>query len=236
MAESGELDALLNDARLNAVLGWLLVAFLAGVGVESLADGDWVWVVVSTTVVVLAVIPAVAYRDPKVMLPWEVLLLVALPLLGRSLFASGLIADVASYLSVAAVALVIAVELDVFTPVKMTTWFAVFFVAIATMAAAGGWAVVQWLSDVYLGTTLIYPSPPPVPEAVDQAALEALMLDFVAATIAGFLAGIIFALYFRERVDTRVRLPEVVEETAGMVEGTAEAVEETADAVEERMQ
>jgi hypothetical protein len=119
---------------------------------------------------------------------------------------------VTAYLSVAAVALVIAVELDVFTPVRMTTWFAVFFVGIATMAAAGGWAVIQWLSDVYLGTTLVYPTPPPVPEAVDQAALEALMWDFVAATIAGLLAGVVFAIYFRERADTRMRLPDGVEE------------------------
>lgn len=214
MAQSGELDVLLNDARLNALLGWALVGFMGLVGIESLLDGDWVWVVVATFVVALAVIPPVVYRDEKVMLPWEVLLLVMLPLLGRSLFPVGLIADVAAYLSVAAVALVIAVELDVFTPVRMTTWFAVFFVGIATMATAGTWAAIQWLSDVYLGTTLIYPSPPPVPEAVDQAALEDLMWDFVAATIAGFLAGLIFALYFRERADARVRLPDLGEESA----------------------
>jgi len=212
MARSGELDALLYDARLNAVLSWALVGFLALVGLESLLDADWVWVVVTTAVVILGVVPAVAYRDPKVMLPWEVLVLVALPLLGRGLFADGLVADVTAYLSVAAVALVIAVELDVFTPVRMTTWFAVFFVGIATMAAAGGWAVIQWLSDIYLGTTLVYPTPPPVPEAVDQAALEALMWDFVAATIAGLLAGVVFAIYFRERADTRMRLPDGVEE------------------------
>lgn len=214
MAQSGELDVLLNDARLNALLGWALVGFMGLVGIESLLDGDWVWVVVATFVVALAVIPPVVYRDEKVMLPWEVLLLVMLPLLGRSLFPVGLIADVAAYLSVAAVALVIAVELDVFTPVRMTTWFAVFFVGIATMATAGTWAAIQWLSDVYLGTTLIYPSPPPVPEAVDQAALEDLMWDFVAATIAGFLAGLIFALYFRERADARLRLPDLGEESA----------------------
>lgn len=214
MAQRGELDVLLGDARLNAALGWALVGLLGLVGIESLLDGDWVWVVVSVTVAVLALVPPIAYRNYTVMLPWEVLVLVALPVVGRSLFAAGLISDVAAYLSVAAVALVIAVELDVFTPVMMTTWFAVFFVVIATMAAAGGWAVVQWLSDVYLGTTLIYPSPPPVSESLDQAALEALMLDFVAATLAGLLAGVIFALYFRERRDHHLRLPDVVEDSA----------------------
>lgn len=215
MARSGDLDALLHDAGLNAVLSWALVGFLALVTLESLADADWVWVVVTGAVTTLGVIPPVAYRDWRVMLPWEVLVLVALPLLGRGLFVGGLIGDVAAYLSVAAVALVIAVELDVFTPVRMTTWFAVFFVAIATMAAAGGWAVVQWVSDIYLGTTFVYPTPPPVPEAVDQAALESLMWDFVAATIAGVLAGVVFAIYFRRRADPRIQLPDESEGQQG---------------------
>ncbi len=213
MAQSGELEVFLTDARLNAVLSWALVGFLALVCVESLLDADWAWVVVTGAVVVLAVISPVAYRDIVVMLPWEVLLLVALPLLGRGLFQGGFVADITSYLSVAAVALVIAVQLDVFTPVRMTTWFAVFFVSIATMAAAGAWAVVQWLSDVYLGTTLVYPTAPPVPETVDQAALEALMWDFVAATIAGLLAGVVFAIYFRKRARSRDRLPDAVGES-----------------------
>lgn len=211
MARSGELEAFLTHARLNAVLSWALVGFLTLVFVESLLDADWAWVVVTGAVVALAVIPAASYRDLRVMLPWEVLVLVALPLLGRGLFQGGLIADIAAYLSVAAVALVIAVQLDVFTPVRMTTWFAVFFVGIATMAAAGAWAVIQWLSDVYLGTTLVYPTRPPIPEAVDQAALEALMWDFVAATIAGLLAGVVFAIYFRRRAKSRDRLPDSVE-------------------------
>lgn len=212
MAPSAELDTLLNDARLNAVLSWAFVGFLGLVFVESLLDADWAWVVVTGHVVGLALIPAVAYRDIRVMLPWEVLVLVALPLLGRGLFQGGLIADIAAYLSVAAVALVVAVELDVFTRVRMTTWFAVFFVGIVTMAAAGAWAVVQWLSDIYLGTTLVFPAPPPVSEAVEEAAHQALMWDFVAATIAGLLAGVVFAIYFRRLADSRVRLPEPVQE------------------------
>ncbi|MFB6267462.1 MAG: hypothetical protein ABEI31_07365 [Halodesulfurarchaeum sp.] len=212
MAQRGELDVLLNDTRLNSVLSWVLLGFVGLVGVESLLDGDWAWVTVAALVLVLGVIPPIAYRNPRVMLPWEVLVLTVLPLLGRGLIASGAIGDVATYLSVAAIALVIAVELDVFTPVMMTTWFAVLFVVVVTMAAAGGWAVIQWLSDLYLGTTLLYPNPPPVSPAVDQAALEALMWDFVAATVTGALAGVIFALYFRRVAPTRVRLPDEVEE------------------------
>lgn len=210
MARSGELDVLLGDERLNAGIAWVLVGFVALATLESIGDGDWVWVTATAFVVVLAVVPAVAYRNPRVMVPWEVLLLAALPVFVRTLAAPGILAEVSTYLSVAAMALVIAVELDVFTAVRMTTGFAVVFVVIVTMATAGAWAIVQWLSDVYLGTTFIYPTPPPVSPAVDTLALESLMWDFVAATGSGVLGGIIFALYFRE-TDARRRLPAEVE-------------------------
>lgn len=203
MVRSGQLDALLDDRRINAGIGWALLAFVSFATLESVADGDWVWVVISAFLVVLAALPAVLYRNPRVMVPWEVLFLATLPMLARSLAGPGTLGQVAAYLSVAAVALIIAVELDVFTTVRMTTAFAVVFVVIATMATAGVWAIVQWLSDIYLGTTFIYPSPPPVEQVVDEAALETLMWDFVAATAAGLLGGLIFALYFRERSDTR---------------------------------
>jgi hypothetical protein len=212
MARSGQLDALLEDRRINAGLGWALILFVAVVAVESLFDGDWVWVVVSTFVVGLTVLPSVAYRNPRVMVPWEVLLLATLPMVARGLASPGPVNEVATYLSVAAVALILAVELDVFTTVRMTTSFAVVFVVIATMATAGAWAVVQWLSDLYLGTTFVYPTTPPVSEAVDAAALEALMWDFVAATAAGLLGGVVFALYFRNRADTRVAMHDEVED------------------------
>lgn len=203
MVRSGQLDALLDDRRINAGIGWALLAFVSFATVESVVDGDWVWVVISAFVVVLAALPAVIYRNPRVMVPWEVLFLATLPMLARSLAGPGTLGQVAAYLSVAALALIIAVELDVFTTVRMTSAFAVVFVVIATMATAGVWAIVQWLSDIYLGTTFIYPSPLPVEQSVDEAALETLMWDFVAATAAGLLGGLIFALYFRERSDTR---------------------------------
>ncbi|MFB6085578.1 MAG: hypothetical protein ABEJ84_02015 [Halodesulfurarchaeum sp.] len=211
MRRSGDLAALMGNTQLNAVLGWGLLLALALVGVESALDGDWVWVIVSVTVVVLGAIPPLFFRDPEVMLPWEVLVLGIVPLFARGLF-GGLIADIAAYLGVAAVALVIAVDLDVFTRVRMTTGFAVIFVGVTTMATAGIWAVLRWLSDVLLGTALIYPSPPPVSPAVEEAALEALMWDFVAATIGGMLAGTIFALYFRRLAAGRTRLPPDVAE------------------------
>lgn len=205
MAQSGDLDALLQDRRINAALGWALLGLVASIALESVGDGDWVWAVVSASVVVLGALPAVEYRNPRVMVPWEVIALAVLPMVVRSITERGPLADVAAYLSVAAVALIIAVELDVFSTVKMTTAFAVVFVVISTMATAGGWAILQWLSDHFLGTTFLYPSPQPVSDTIEKTALEGLMWDFVAAMASGVLAGLLFAFQFRgddERIES----------------------------------
>lgn len=249
MDDGGRLRGFIVDERLNAVLAWLLVALVCGVAIESFLDGDLLWTWFSAVVVAIVVIPPINYRSPSVMLPWEVLAIAFLPVLGRALASFPLSSDLATYLSVAALALVLAVELDVFTPVRMTNGFAAFFTVVVTMAAAGVWAVVQWFSDLLLGTTFIYSTPVGVPdaavqggavgkslwfsdllfgtnlvgeppivvsEAVELAALDALMWDFVAATLAGVLAGVVYVLYFRRRRDTTIHLPpDVVRDIEG---------------------
>lgn len=202
MNRSG-LGRIVEDARLNAALSWLLVGFALLVAAGSFAQGDLVWTGFAATVAVLAVLPAVAFRAPRVMIPWEVLALATLPLVWRpSAVAAGIgSGQVATYLGVAAVALIVAVELNVFTTVEMTDGFAVFFVVVTTMAAAGVWALVRWVPDVLVGTQFLLV--PGVPEAAIE---RRLMLDFVASTAAGVLAGVVFALYFRRlaRIETRL--------------------------------
>ncbi|USZ68061.1 hypothetical protein NGM10_15170 [Halorussus salilacus] len=199
------LDSVVEDERANAALGWVLVVFILLVAVESLLGGDLLWAGFAAFVAGVALVPAVVHRTATMMLPWEVLALAALPILGRTLATVVLTSRVATYLSVAALALIVAVELHLFTTVKMTHWFAVLFVVIATIAAAGVWAVVQWLSDVYLGTAFIENE-------------HRLMWDFVAATAVGGLAGVIFEWYFRRFARLDSRLPDDVGEKAGETE------------------
>ena len=198
----------MESRRANAVVGWALVAFLGLMAMSELVGGDVIWAGFTATVALLAVLPALAYRSPQVMLPWEVVALASVPVAGRALVAGQTVGGVTltgrvvTYLAVAAVALIIAVELDVFTPVRMNFTFAVFFVVVATMAAAGVWAVVKWLSDLYLGTSLLLTGAP------EDEIETALMWDFVAATVAGLLAGVVFEYYFRRRADASRRLPD----------------------------
>jgi hypothetical protein len=196
-----------ESERTNAAAGWLLIAFLCLTAAYEFLVGHLLWAGFVLVLALLAVVPAVAYRSPLAMLPAEVLLLAALPAVSRVLVVDQAVGGVVltgrvtTYLAVAAVALVIAVEIDVFTPVKMNYSFAVLFVVVTTMAAAGVWAVAQWLSDLYLGTAFLLNTGRP--EAVVE---EALMWDFVAATAAGLGAGVLFEYYFRRRVDSSRRV------------------------------
>lgn len=214
------LGALVRGDRANAVLAWLLVAVVAvgaatrtlrGVPTVGRAPQDLVWLSFAVLLVALAVLPPVRFRHPRAMLPWEVLALAALPLFGRALATPGLTTHVTTYLAVAALALLVAVELDVFTSVRLASWFGVLFVVVATMATAGFVALFGWWFDVTAGATFVLPADPPLTAAAERETVEALVRDFVAATAAGVLAGVVFAVYFRRFLDVRVRLPPELE-------------------------
>lgn len=192
MDRSG-IGEILENQRLNALLAWGVVGLvLVAVG-ESLLSGDLLWAGFAATVAGLALVSAVALRNTRAMLPWEVLVVAALPVLGRAFATVPVTGQLAAYLSVAAIALIVAVELHLFTPVQMTDGFAVLFVVVATMAAAGLWAVVRWLADLYLATGFLDSE-------------QALMWEFVASTAAGVLAGAVFQFYVRRRTATHRRL------------------------------
>lgn len=214
MSDTG-LRSVVESRRVNAVLGWVLVVALVGVSGAQFGGGELEWAGFGAAVAVVAVVPALARRDPSAMLPWEVLFIAALPFLGRTLVVGETVGGmtftgrVLTYVAVAAVALIIAIELDVFTSVRMNQTFALVFVVVATMAAAGIWAVVRWLSDILLETAFLYDGRP---EVVIE---EMLMWDFVAATAAGVFGGVLFEYYFRRRAHLDRRLPETerIEET-----------------------
>lgn len=203
-----ELDRFVEDERFNAVVAWGLVGFVLLVAVGNVAVGEVSWALFAATVAVLALQPPVRFRDPRAMLPWEVLALAALPLLARTFT---VVTDLgtgalATYLAVAAVALIVAVNLHVFTPVEMNAAFAVVFVAIATMAAAGVWAVARFAADTLLGTTFL------LQPGVDEHVIERnVMLEFVYSTVAGVGAGLLFDRYFRRRRARHQQLPDEVE-------------------------
>ncbi|MBX0294393.1 hypothetical protein [Haloarcula nitratireducens] len=200
-----DVTALLRDRRANALLAWLVVALLLTVVAGSAVKGQLLWAAFAAAVAALALLPPVLLLNRHAMLPWEILLLAALPVVGRVFATLSVTGNLATYLSVAAIALIVAVELHVFTPVRMTPRFAVVFVAVTTMATAGVWAVVRWVADQTLGTTFLLD-----PALTEHAIEEAVMWEFVASTIAGVGAGVVFAYYVRREIGT-TRVPEEVQ-------------------------
>ena len=184
------LDRLFDGGRTNALLGWSMVAVLLGVFVESLLGGDLLTMALIAAIAAIVVAPAVAARDPKAMLPWELLVIALLPVLVRALL-GGEVGVFATYLAIAALALVITVELQLYTSLRVTRWFAVVFVVLTTMAAAGAWTVLRWNADRLLGTGFLTTN-------------EALMREWLYVTLAGVAGGILFVVYFRRR-DLRLR-------------------------------
>lgn len=174
----------LEEGSLNAVVSWLLLLVLAGIAVESWLDPDPLWAGVTTVLLGLALLPPVAFRDPRRMVPWEILFIGTLPVLGWAWDAVVFTTPPFMYLSVGTLALIVTIELDAFTRVRMTDGFALLMVVITTVAGAGLLAVGQWLSDILLGTAFITTH-------------DALMQGFVTATLTGAFAGLLYLFYFR---------------------------------------
>lgn len=205
MSRTG-LDRLVGDARLNAALSWVLVAsVLVGAG-RSFLRGEFLWAGFAACVAVLACSVPVLAGDVRTTLPWKILVLAALPVLGQT-FLAAQVGEFASYFAVAALALIVAVDLHVFTEVEMSPGFAAGFVVIATMATAGLWALVRWAADLRFETGFLVGE-------------EALMWEFVASTAAGIGAGIVFAWYVGRR--TTASGPETDEPETGIRTGGTE--------------
>ncbi|MEF8808609.1 hypothetical protein [Natronomonas sp.] len=198
------LSQVFRNSRLNAILAWVLVAVLVVTFVESVWDFDRLWMAFVATTAVIVLVPPVAHRDWEVMLPWELLVLALLPILARATV-GGELGLFAYYLSVAALALLITVELHMFTQLRMTHWFAVLFVGMATMASTAAWTVVRWSMDRTFGTNLLghleargAPLLPP-DHTAQEAANAGLMVEWLYVTLAGLVAGFLFDAYFRRR-------------------------------------
>jgi len=174
-------DGLLEYDTTNAILAWALVAALVVVAGERLRSGAVLEAGFAAVVALVAVLPPVGASRPREMVAWEILAVAVFPFV---LPYAGFLEGQWDYLAVAAVALLVAVELDAFTAVEMTPDFAVAFVVVVTMAVAGLWTIARFASDVYLGTSLL-------------PGLNPLMWDVIAATAIGVLAGVTFELYAR---------------------------------------
>lgn len=173
-----------QDSRMNSIIGYVIAVFLAGSAFHNLFRGQFAWFVLSLMVLALLVIPPLCYRDLKKLIPWEIVLIAVLPIFLNAL-QSSLSSTILKYIAVAATSLIIVVELHMFAEMEMADWFIVLFVTSSTIAVSGIWAVIRWL----LGPKTFVPIK----------THPALMTEFMSATLAGILFGLLYKFYLRHK-------------------------------------
>lgn len=183
----------IDETKRNAVPCWLVIVLLAGLAIWQGFNGSYRWLSLIGIAIALMVLPTAILRDPYAMPPWELLVLVAIPVVDATLLNQTLISPIAVYLAVAAVALIVAVDVHTFTSVRMNRSFTVVLVVIATLAVGAAWNIAQWTADATLGTAYL------VGDRTQDAANHAMMIDFLYAAIAGSVAGLLFTGYLRRR-------------------------------------
>lgn len=175
-----------RDSRINAAIAWLLVGALVAVAITAFLEFLLVRMALAAVSAFVAIAPALAGRTWTRTVPWPLLLVCTIPLAAGAL-GVGFFADFVTGLSIAALGMLVVAALQSTGSVRMTPNFAVVFVVLVTMATAGFWAVGSTASAQYLGTSFV--------ETNDD-----LMIIFTAATLAGFVAGGLFQVYFRRQL------------------------------------
>jgi hypothetical protein len=176
----------LRERKVNAALSILFTLYLTVSSANIFFDGNLTWSLYAVAIVLLVFIPTVAFRDIEAMPPFEILLLLAIPFTVKGLEIGFIASRTLNYVSAAAVALLLFSELDTHTSFSTSPKFAVYLIAILTIAMSGFWALGQWLAHVHFGMPF-------------NATEHDLMWEFASAAGSGIVSGKIFGRYFNQR-------------------------------------
>jgi hypothetical protein len=186
-----KLSKLLKNTALNAFAGWTIVLFLALLGMGNFIYGRFIWTILIAFVISIIIIPAIRMHKLSVMPSWYFVFLAILPIVGSSTAWYFFSTSIPFYFAVATIALLVAAEINWFTSVKMTDKFAILLVVVTTLAISGLWHLIEWLLDIYLGTSYLLSGLSP--DAIN----DAVMHQFIYAMVSGVAAGALFGWYFR---------------------------------------
>lgn len=146
------LDELASAERANAIVSWVTLGVVALGAAGSLLSDALLWGSLSLLFVGVASVPALVTRDPTAIVPWPLLAIAGVAVVAGTI---DVYPEIAGYLAVATFALLVVVEIDVFTRVELGRRFAVGFSVLATMAVEALWIVAQFYSDRWLGTEFV---------------------------------------------------------------------------------
>jgi hypothetical protein len=191
MVQIDKLRKLLKNTPINAFIGWTMILLLTLLGIGNFIYGRFMWTILIAFVIGIIITPAIRMRKLSVMPSWYFIFLVILPIVGSSTAWYFFSTSIPFYVSIATIALLMAAEINWFTSVKMTYRFAILLVIATTLAISGLWHLIEWLLDIYFGTS--YLPGGLSPDAIN----DTVMHQFIYATIAGVAAGTLFGWYFR---------------------------------------
>lgn len=165
----------------NARIGWSVAVGVTLVAIWTLVSEPSLWSVFSLALVAIIALPAVVRRDTTTMAPWPLLAIAGLAATARI---GGVFGETAGHVAIATLALLIVVELDVFTPIELSRRFAVVFAVLTTMAIEAIWIIVQYVTDIAVGTNYIRSQ-------------TALQKDIVLVSATSIAIGVVFYAYVR---------------------------------------
>lgn len=172
--------SLVHGKRTNAGFGWALTALVALAGLWNLRAGAYVWSGLWLCIALSLAVPAAVTGDWRVIVPWP------LPLCATGAVGFQTAAvhpEIAGYVAVATLALVVVIELDAFTTVEMSRRFTVVFAAMTTMAVQTWVSIAQFFSDRWFGSTYL-------PSQTE------LQWDIVSVTVVALVVSAVFVWYF----------------------------------------
>lgn len=185
---------------LEAELSWISSLTLFFFTVYLVVKLDVQWAAFGIAALSLLVLPMISTRDPFRALPWEMALMLVIPIFlhisaawdpaeGAPKWWNDLTA-IAFSMSFATVGFLLTVELQMYTDVRMNRPFSVLFVFMFTMAAAGFWKICEYVGGLATGDPTIGDN-------------ETVMQFFVWALAGGIVMGFVYDLYIRAMSDSR---------------------------------
>lgn len=146
------LEALVHGEQVNAILGWASTTVIGVAAIESLLTNAYLWGCLVLLVVAIIALPAMSSGQPSAMVPWPLPLVAAMAVVLRIV---GVYPEITGYVMISSAALLIVVDLNVFTAVELSRRVAVVFAVLTTMALQGMWTIAQFYSDRWLGTIFL---------------------------------------------------------------------------------
>jgi len=193
--------AIRSQGRLiETELSWIASLVLFYSTVYVILDLDVLWISYGVCALTLYVLPIVATRDPFRAVPWEITLLLAVPILlhiseGSQFLGERLgwwndVTSLAFAFSLSTIGFLLTIELQMYTAVRMNNWFAAFFVVMFTLGIAGLWTVGEYLADQFAGTSNLTSN-------------EAVMQNLTWVTVGAVAMGFVYAGYRKAMSEKR---------------------------------